>query len=211
MAKYGRNFQSPQVKIESEDDVGEIEYNPAQLTYNDIVLLHLRKVNLVSVVEFRGGFYTTVTTKSGDEKQVYIPDTRDTYCNAVHQLALLLRPKFDEEMSKKWEKFKEKIKTLQQEFVDYTEMNESVILGEAYYDKPNEKVKLEEYKQKRLKLYLWLFGALALVIEAKSFSDSKGVNLIWGQLDESYDTEKWWELLRKSRQSSTKSLEKKDA
>ena len=76
----------------------------ANLTFREIVMNHLRKITQLCCVEFRGGFYIEKihTAGGGSYKEtIYIPDTRETYINAVNMLHDLLLPIFDKQMKSK--------------------------------------------------------------------------------------------------------------
>jgi len=193
------------------DSVYEVEYSPQQITYNDLVLMHLRRCNNAAIVEFRGGFYTTAIDKLGHEKEIYVPDTRDVFCNAVYHLCLLLRPRFSKIYEEKYQRFLDRLDNLTRDFINKTETDETVVLGEPFYENKQDKVLLEEYKQKRLRLHIKLFAYLAEHLENKGFTERKGVNLIWGGLDRLYDTEKYWEFRRQLKRLETLSKRKTDA
>jgi len=119
-------------------------------SFKDIVLEQLRRIAKVSTVEFRGGFYTTVTDREGHARELYVEDTREVFNNSVYVFASILLCKFDDEMKACWEKYKEDIKIMTDEFLKFTKMDDKVVLGEAYYEDKNEKIALETLKQKKL-------------------------------------------------------------
>lgn len=84
------------------EDAESYRRNPeANLSFKDIVLEHLKKITLLSCVEFRGGYRTEKIhpTSSGSYSEtIYIPDSREVYINAVNMFHDLLLPIFDKKM-----------------------------------------------------------------------------------------------------------------
>lgn len=84
-----------------------------RLTFRDILLAHLRKITQFASVEFIGGYWETKPSpvqNSNVTIEVYVPDTREVYSNAVECLADLLAPYFDKEMREAEAKCEEHIK-----------------------------------------------------------------------------------------------------
>lgn len=72
-----------------------------RLTFRDILLSHLKKITGFASVEFIGGYWEQKphpNPSSNATINVYVPDTREVYSNAVECLADLLAPYFDKEM-----------------------------------------------------------------------------------------------------------------
>lgn len=139
-------------------DYGEdVEFDPKATTYKEIVMLHYNRCIKFIGVEFRGGYYTIVPTKDGQDKEVYIPDTREIFSNAIKGLAIMLRPRFDKKMQEAWDKYKEDLQKIKKEFIDASTPDEQIILGDSFYETPQDKLLLETYKQKKLDIYLELF------------------------------------------------------
>jgi len=130
-------------------------------SFKEIVMIQLKNVTTLGNVEFRGGYYTIQETKQGTEKEVYVQDTREVFGNAVHTLAYLLRPKFDDKMTKAWNNFNKKMKVIKNEFIEKSTPDEEVILGESFYEDPKDKILLETYKMKKLRLHQNLFSAVS--------------------------------------------------
>lgn len=128
------------------------------LSFKDIILNQFNTVVKNANVEFRGGFWTKYISKTGEERLIYIPDTRETFCNSVRILATVWKKRFQPNMKMRYKVFKKKLKELQEEFIQNTSVNETVILGENYYTNERDKILLEEYKNKKLELYLVLFS-----------------------------------------------------
>jgi hypothetical protein len=143
-----------------QDDTIEVG-SPAKVSYKDIIIGQFAKCTGFSNVEFRGGYWTKAITKDGSEKSFYNPDTRDIFCNAVYALSLLLKPRYDEIMTEDFKKYNTMLYKLQTNFMKITTVEEEIILGEGYYKTAEDKKRLEEYRQRRLKLHLWLFSKLS--------------------------------------------------
>lgn len=166
-------FKKKSFSLENDDEV-QISKDDG-LKYEDIVIWQLRRMTVLSNVEFRGGFYTTVPSKDGEEKEIYVQDTREVFSNGVYALALLLKPFFKNNMKKVFKRFNEQLQELTQEFIEKSSVDEEVVLGEAFYDNENDKILLETYKNKKLKLYLVLFSHLANMFKKGNPVNNKGM------------------------------------
>lgn len=133
-------------------------------TFAMMALEQFERVILAFSVEFRGGFYIQ-TNISGDMKEVYVPDTREVFCNTCKALALLLLPRFRDETKKKYEEIMDDEKELTKKFLDATSVEETIVLGESFYTTQGDKILLEEYKNMKVKLYANLFEALSWEIQ----------------------------------------------
>ncbi len=143
-------------------DVEDIEITPGGgNSFKDIVMSQLRKVTQLANVEWHGGYYSSTITKSGKEKEIYIQDTREVFSNGVYILSLLLKPKFDKEMETALTNFNTKLKTRQNEFIKKSKPDEEVILGEVFYKEEKDKILLETYRNKKLRLHLSLFAEIS--------------------------------------------------
>jgi len=82
--------------------MGEYISSKEKTTWREIVLEHIRKILECSRTEFRGGFYF----ERGENPpiRVYVPDTRQTYMNAIDSLADVLLPFFDKGMKDDFKK-----------------------------------------------------------------------------------------------------------
>ena len=154
-------------------NVEEIEFSTGN-TFKDIVMHQLHKVVTFSNVEFRGGYYTTLSTKEGNDKEIYVQDTREVYSNAVFSLALLLQPKFDDEMKNEFNKIQKKIKEITQYFIDNSTPTEEVVLGDSFYTEEKDKILLETYKNKRLEQYQKLFARISDMLSRINYLDVMG-------------------------------------
>ena len=68
------------------------------ITFKQIVLQHVNSISGYASKEMRGAYYENKASKGGFITQVYVPDTREVYSNAVNYLADVLAPHFDKEM-----------------------------------------------------------------------------------------------------------------
>lgn len=160
-------------EIEVQNDTIDIS-PPGKVSYKDIVIGQFLKCSVFCNVEFRGGYWTRMSTKDGGSKLFYNPDTRDVLCNALYSLSFLLLPKFDETMKKYFKEHKRLLKLLQDEFMKASSVDENIILGESFYTKAEDKVSLEEYRQKKLQLFLSLFSALSELLARLNYLELMG-------------------------------------
>lgn len=186
---FGKNrFNCKTIKKENEvlrmeEDIKYIDAENYQggssdkISFRLIALNYLRKIGILSAVEFRGGFYLTHITKSGEEKELYVPDTRDTYCNAVEYFYTILYPHFDDKMKKKGIAFEKLIEDNAKDFMEKSSVDETIILGSSFYTETKDKIFLEEYKNKKLSLFIKLFRYInsflkrTYYMEGASFED----------------------------------------
>jgi len=97
-------------------------FNKDNLTFKDIVLQHLKKITIISSVEFQPGFWEDRPIMVGGAHtsiRIYHADTREVYSNAVQCFADMLFPYFDEEMKQEEEKYQ---KLIEDAFEDFTEL-----------------------------------------------------------------------------------------
>ncbi len=147
---------------------------PGKISYKDIIIGQFLKISVFCNVEFRGGYWTRMTTKDGGSKLVYNQDTRDIFCNSVNALGILLLPRFDTDMTKSSKRHKIRLRILQKAFMDKSEVDEKIILGEGFYQTPEDKINLEEYRQKRLNLFLELFTELSKLLSRENYLELAG-------------------------------------
>jgi len=161
------------------DDNADIDIIPnSGNTYRDILMNQFSKVTGMCNVEFRGGFWTKIPIKGGEEKLIYVPDTRETFCNGTMGLAIILRPRFDKKMRESFKTMKKLLKGLQKEFMDKSIVKESVILGENFYTDEKDKIALEEYRNKKLALHLSLFSRLNKEMNRLNYLEISGATFI---------------------------------
>ena len=154
--------------------VTEVEIDTTGGNFLEIVMIQLGKVVSHANVEFRGGYYSTVESQNGEDKIVYVPDTREIYANSILALCYLLKPRFDKNMRDKFKIFKEQMKKIEKEFIDASEVEEEIILGEAFYENTNDKILFETYRQKKLRLYIGLFASLTAFLARKNYFEMVG-------------------------------------
>lgn len=149
-------------------DVSSVELGEKGYSYKEIVMRALQRASDSLSVEFRGGYY------SSDSGSDYIQDTREIACSHVQVLATLLISKMDKQMLKEYSDFKKDLTKLKKSFIDDSTAKESVILGSDYYKNPTDKFLLEEFKQKKLDLYIDLYEKLSLCLGRKKFLEMVG-------------------------------------
>lgn len=152
----------------SDFEASEIEFGGGA-GFREIALTQFHTCIRHSNVEFRGGFYTHVVTKEGTEKEQYTPDTRDSYCNAIYALALVVLPRFDDKMIKRWEIYKQTKDAILDEFHEKTQNQADVVLGEVFYEDEKDKIALETLKVKNLKLHHLLLESLSQLFDRKNY------------------------------------------
>ncbi len=145
-----------------QDDIDDIEISPGGgNSFKDIVMSQLRRVTQLGSTEYRGGYYTSVPTKSGVDKEIYVQDSREVFSNAVYTLSLLLKPKFKDDMNNAFTNFNKKLQARQKDFMDASSVDEEIILGETFYTDEKDKILLETYRNKKLRLHLSLFAEIS--------------------------------------------------
>ena len=137
-------------------------------SFKEITMLHLTRITKLSSCELRGGYYSVFTTKSGEEKEYYVEDTREALENAIYCLAQLTISRFTKQMTTSFEKFETERENLKQTFLGKTKLTETEVLGESYYE-DEDKILLEEYKIRKLNLYKNLFTELVIMLAAKNY------------------------------------------
>jgi len=164
-------------KIEQEeepDEDADIEFSGKSSTFKELVMTQLGRISQLSSKELRGGYFTTTTTKSGAEKEIYVEDTRSALQNGIYCLATLLTHKYDQGMKKAFNVFEAEIKKQKDTFLKATALNENEILGEAFYENGKDKVRLEELKISRLRIYQELFKQLCKMLGRQNFLEIGG-------------------------------------
>jgi len=149
------------MKEEEKDE--DMEFSGKPSSFKEICMNHLARIGLLSSCELRGGYYAAVKTKSGDEKEMYVQDSRESLSNAIYFLAQVLILKFDKPMKESFEKFIKEKEELKQKFLKKTKIDDVEVLGESYYE-DKEKILLEEYKIKKMELYKELFTELSTLL-----------------------------------------------
>lgn len=151
-----RSLDIPDNELVFEDAETQGGYQK-EITFELIVYNHLNKILSLASVEWKGG-YTTVD-KRGNE--MYVPDTRAQYWNAVNALSDICLPHFDEEMTKAENKHISEEKKL---FEDWYRKNQQGIpiprFGEQYEEK---------FKDGKLILKRSLFRELSKFLKRKNY------------------------------------------
>ena len=151
----------------------EIDINVKGGSFKEIVMCHLARIALLSSTELRGGYFSITQTKSGDTKELYIADSRESLSNAIYFLAQALLPKYDKDMKTAFKTFQDDTDKLKSNFLSKTKQDDEVVLGEGYYPE-NEKSLLEAYKIKKLNLYRVLFTDLSGFLYRKKYLEITG-------------------------------------
>ena len=142
-------------------------------SFKEIIMCHLSRIALLSSTELRGGYFSTEQTKSGDTKEVYVADSRESLSNAIYFFAQALLPKYDKDMKGAFKTFKEVTKKLKEDFLKETKKDDKEVLGESYYPE-DEKHILEQYKIQKLDLYRELFTDLSKFLFRKKYLEMTG-------------------------------------
>lgn len=150
-------------------DTHDMEFNQSVDPFKELVFMQLRRIMEFSNCEFRGGYYSKQQTSDGNEKEFYVPDTREIFCNAVHAFSLLLIPKYDKQMKTYHVTFIKDLAKIKQDFIETSSVKETIILGDSFYEDEKDKLLLEEYKEKKLQLYLALFSELNLLLSRDNY------------------------------------------
>jgi len=97
-----------------------------EVSFRSIVMAFLHKISTLAAKEWRGGYWQNKPVISGDHTamvEVYVPDSREEYSNAVDYLADLLFPHFDKEMTKSEQEINQKLeqakKSLKEEYKEH--------------------------------------------------------------------------------------------
>ena len=120
------------------------------LSFNSILMRHLERITRLASVEFKGGYSQQKTIPVAGtlmQQDVYVADTRECYINAIENLADLLLPNFDEEMTKDEEKCIAEIK-------------------EKHKDKDLDD---DTFKDEKRKIIRTLFRSLSKFLKRKSY------------------------------------------
>lgn len=142
-------------------------------TFQKIALSQLNRVVVAATQEMRGGFYLTFTSKDGTEKENYVADSGEIFCNGVITLAEILLPHFNEKMEEAWVRYKIALKKIEQEFIDKSSVEEEIILGDVFY-KGKDKILLETCKKKKIDLHRQLFEDLSYLMKKLNYFEIGG-------------------------------------
>ena len=128
-------------------------YGKDKLTFKDIVLLHLKKIGGFASCEWRGGYWEEKPHPNIQYNAVirtYVPDTRETYSNAVGYLHDILYVYFDKKM-------KEASETAEKETEEA--LNDNTIEQEKDRGEETEE-EIEEEITQEVKKYHRKFGSI---------------------------------------------------
>lgn len=149
-------------------------------SFRGILMDYIRGIGKLSKVEFRGGYWMTKTkTLPGGvvlEENIYIPDTREEYCNAIDWLHDILLPYFDDDTLEWYKEIKSastqinhKLDRIREEFLIDAEAVE--ILNSENYPDQKQKNSLEIYKFKKLRLHRELFQIINIFLKKNNYFD----------------------------------------
>lgn len=171
------------------EDTGKIEIiDPKEFrmqkqderSFRAVIMDYIRVIGKLSKVEFRGGYWITKNkTLPGGvllEEKVYVPDTREEYCNAIDWLHDMLMPYFDDkekggtkEMKSAALTINRKLEKIREEYLSETEEEEILNEDEGKIDKA-----LEVYKFKKLRLHRELFQEISKFLKENNYFDDLG-------------------------------------
>jgi hypothetical protein len=129
-------------------------------TIRAIVMDHLRRITTVGSQEMRGGYWREKEAAAANGiKQtisVYVPDTREEYCNSIKMLYLFVVNEAEgmfkfQEVLAEINKRVEVIEKAKAEFLSKIKMTE--VLSMDMYKGHESELSAEEYKQLRVKLH----------------------------------------------------------
>jgi hypothetical protein len=130
-----------------------------KIDFKSIVLTHFKAVLDLSRTEFRGGYWQTINRGSYSD-DVYVPDSRKQFCQAVEVLALALYPHFDEKMKISYIDYRKKQKNLFSKFSD----------GEGFFD--SDEFSQGKYSFLHLNLCKRLFRELSCLLHRLDYLGS---------------------------------------
>lgn len=149
------------------------------LSFRSIIMSHFKKVINLSCVEFRGGYWTTKTKLNAggvtQSDRVYIPDTREEYCNAIDMLHDVSLPYIidDPDMLNASKKIYQQIEEARADFLKST--NSKEVLSHENYEEKDKRQTLEEYKHINLRLHRILFQELSLFFARQDYFSVTGL------------------------------------
>lgn len=144
--------------------------------FKELVLGHLKKILTLTCVEWRGGYFSEHRDpKTGIVREIYYPDTREIFASALTSLIVMLKPKFDTKTESQYQMFLENYETIKQHFMKSSSVSESIILGSGFYDVDSDKLKLEEYKQRKLQLHMDFFMVLSELCDHLNYFSMGGL------------------------------------
>lgn len=173
MARF-KQRNAPGMLEPVQSNLTEIELGmEKEFNFRFAVLRQFSKVIEFGNVEYRGGFYMVVQNKQGEDKEVYVPDTREIFCNSVFQLSLIMQQRFLKATKELFKKTRAEVARMEKDFLDASTPDEQTILGEAFYTDRKDKILLDEYKNLKLKEYQKLFSQLCKEISIQNYFQDK--------------------------------------
>jgi hypothetical protein len=170
--------------MENNNNFGQKERN-----FRDIVLKAVEKIYEILSKELR--LYSNIIPFSNHRSDLVIEqeDTRESFCQAVQGLALILKPYFDEEMEEVYEGFDDLCDMYYFEFYnaykDY--INETLKLGEEFLKRDDTKIDKELIESMRIRFKIKsakiIFRELNRLLKRQDYLKSA----IYGDSDESDD------------------------
>jgi len=115
--------------------------NKYGLTFKQIVIMHINRCVQNGSVEWHGGYWNE--TGNNPVNRVYVPDSRDVYCNSVKMLRACLLGYFDEKIEKADKELKEEFDKEYKIFYDEDKKDKD-IRYEWYSFKTNWHIRLFE-------------------------------------------------------------------
>lgn len=140
--------------------------NQEKLEFKQIVLQHLKDILKLSQTEWRGGYEVRIPHPYANGQMYYtneyIPDTRESYFNAVVSLSDILLPYFDKMIKQKYENYIKFIDMTNREA--YREIKEE-ILKEYEKDKIDDDDTINNFiTDRKLRYAQLLFRELNLLL-----------------------------------------------
>lgn len=138
--------------LDAEQYQGEYNQN---ISFKDIMLRHLQKIAQMSCQEFTGGYWNSKPMSMGSvatTMEVYVPDTREAYSNAIDCLHDLLIPYFDKQCNEEIKVVEEKLEKLRKESYHKLENGTEKFDKQSYR---NGKVQIKRYLLRALTCFLY--------------------------------------------------------
>lgn len=152
-----------------------VDFGDSQEDFKSVMMRQLSRVCELGSKEMRGGYFTKVLTKSGEEKEVYNEDARESFGAGVLTLSHLLVDQGKTGLLKEGlTNYKNSCDELKKHFIEKTSVEEKEILSEKFYIKPKDKILLEEYRIKKLEINRELLIVLCAVLGKKGLMMTGG-------------------------------------
>lgn len=118
------------------------------LSFKQIVLMHINRCVTNGSVEWHGGFWQESSISDLGVKRVYVPNTREVYCNSIRTLRALMLGYYDKQIQDEDKRIMENIK---------------------FNDDNKNTISKEEFFTKKIELHLLLFEQLVLLGKRLNF------------------------------------------